>query len=150
MKRTGFILLSLFFAMVITQAKPNAQQEKASAAGTILPPKSKQLIQDHFQGYTIAHVNEDKDWLWTEGYDVFFTNGTKIEFDNKGNWTEIDGQHHSIPTSLVPPVMLAYIRKHYPQSEIVSMEKDKKEYEIQLREGLEIIFHANGTFKRID
>lgn len=43
-------------------------------------------------------------------------NGTKIEFDNKGNWTSIDCKKREVPTDLVNKTVKRHVTNKQPES----------------------------------
>lgn len=139
-----YLLLFLGLVMAASAAMPATTKEK------VLPQKCVAFITTHFAGYTIAHINVDKDWIWTKGYEVFFTDGTEIEFDKNGDWKEVDGQKKTIPSAYIPHPIHEYLKQHFPDENIVTIEKDKNEYEIKLLNGLEVSFYKDGRLKEID
>ena len=86
--------------------------------------------------------------LLQKSYDVVFASTDKIEFDSKGNWTEISCRKSAVPTALVPTAITNYVKNTYEGSTILSIEKERNEYEIHLANGLEITF--NSKFQVID
>ena len=112
-----------------------------------LPEAAQSLVQTYFQGKTIALVTVEGGVV-SKSYDIVFASGEKVEFDRKGNWTEIDCKGSSVPEALVPEAVKAYVQQTYPGQTIVSIEVDNKETEIELSNRLEITF--NKKYKVID
>ena len=81
-------------------------------------------------------------------YDVIFTNGEKIEFDSKGQWTDIECKQSQVPAALVPAAIAAFVKKNYPQAAILKIERDRKTYEVELSNRLELKF--DKSFRLID
>lgn len=79
-----------------------------------------------------------------------FNNGEKIEFDRKGNWTEIDCKMSAVPAKLVPASIARYVKSTYPGTKILKIEKDDYDYEVQLSNRLEIKFNKNFQVIDID
>jgi hypothetical protein len=77
---------------------------------------------------------------FSKTYKVILADGMKLEFDRKGEWTTVDAKFHSVPSELVPQPILDYVREYYPGVKIVSIEKKKREYEIDLSNSLELKF----------
>ena len=86
-------------------------------------------------------------WLH-KSYDVVLQNGTKLEFDKKGNLTEIDCKQGSVPAKLVPQPIASYVQTNYPGQSVKKIEIDRNEHEVELTNGLDITF--NKHFKVID
>ena len=55
-----------------------------------------------------------------------------------------------IPPEQLPQNALSFIQKYFPNVSILYAEMDKKKYEVQLSNGVEIEFLRNGEFKEIE
>ena len=140
--RTAVAVLCAIASLTSCQAdddKPISYSELPTAAQT--------LIQTYFQGKTIALTTVESGVI-SKSYDVVFASGEKIEFDRKGNWTEISCKGSSVPTDLIPSAVLEYVERIYPDQCIVSIEKDQGETEIELSNRVEITF--NKKYQVID
>ena len=58
-------------------------------------------------------IKVDKHLLKKTDYDVKLVNGTKIEFNNAGEWTSIDCKKKSVPAELVPKHIRRKVAKDY-------------------------------------
>lgn len=114
-----------------------------------LPAPAQQVIKTHFAGLKVSLAKVESGLLETS-YDVLFTNGTKVEFDRKGNWTEIKCQGTSVPAALVPAAIGQYVKTHYPDAQIVKIEKDKRKYDVDLSNGVEVTFDSRFKVTDID
>lgn len=112
-----------------------------------IPQKAQAVVAKHFAGAKVSYVKMDDD-LFSKTYDVVFTNGNKIEFDKKGNWKEIDCKYSRVPSDLVPTPILRHISSQYPDLYIVQIDRDSRDYEVELNNGLELVFSLKGVFKR--
>ncbi|MED9888214.1 MAG: PepSY-like domain-containing protein, partial [Segatella copri] len=81
-------------------------------------------------------------------YDVVLQNGTKLEFDKKGNLTEIDCKQGKVPVKLIPQAIRNYLMENYPAQAVKKLEMNKNEYEVELANGLDLTF--NKHFQLID
>ena len=77
------------------------------------------------------------------------TNGTKIEFTNKGKWTSVDCGKKALPSGLVPNTVNKYITKNYSGLKIVSITKRNAGYDIGLSDGVSLRFNLLGQFKGV-
>ncbi|MCC8089248.1 MAG: PepSY-like domain-containing protein [Rikenellaceae bacterium] len=112
-----------------------------------LPEKAREFIQENFPGIEILQTQRDRD-IYDRDYKVNFSNGTVIEFDRKGDWTEIKSAN-GIPDSVVPAVILNFIRtNHASYVKVIEIERDAKEYELKLDNGLELEFDNKGNFRK--
>jgi len=112
-----------------------------------LPAKAQTLLSNHFNKQKVALATMESG-ITGKSYDVVLKNGTKIEFDKKGNLTEDDCKKGAVPGKLIPLPIKKYLQKHYPGQSVKKMEMDKKEYEVELANGLDLTF--NKHFKLID
>lgn len=114
-----------------------------------LPQTAQKMIKTHFAKGKVAMAKMETDWF-KKNYDVVFTNGTKIEFDENGNWKEIESKHSAIPAALVPVQITKYVKSHYPHTKIMKIERDRKGYEITLSGDIDITFNKAFEVTEID
>ena len=142
MKKLAFLLIGL----VALQATAFAADDKPVKV-TDLPQTAQQFISDHFSGHKVAMAKMDSE-LFEKSYEVIFTNGDKVEFDGKGNWTELKCKYSQVPVRLIPQAIKKYVNENYPSAKVIEMERDRSEYDVKLSTGLEITF--NKKFQVID
>ena len=114
-----------------------------------LPQTARQFVKTHFSGKKIALVKMDNDIVWRD-YDVVFADGTKVEFDSRGAWTDVECKQSSVPAAIIPEAIKQYVRKNFPATPIVKIERDKRGYEIKLGNGTEIEFNKKMQVIDID
>ncbi len=114
-----------------------------------LPAVAQQTVKTHFADGKVALVKVERD-LAEKTYDVIFTDGSKIEFDRKGVWREIDRRGATVPAALIPTQIADYVKANYGGQSIKKIEKDRKEYDITLSNGVEITFNKNFMVIDID
>jgi len=93
-------------------------------------------------------------------YYVYLTNSYEIDFDTNGKWVEVEHDTKDaveLPANvltLLPAKALAYVRTNYPAEKIKSIKKlsinDQQRYEVDLTNGLDLTFSADGQFISID
>ncbi|MCM1319509.1 MAG: PepSY-like domain-containing protein [Muribaculaceae bacterium] len=114
-----------------------------------LPQTAQKFIADNFDA-KVSQIEIDKD-LTGDDYEVILNDGTKVDFDSKGTWDKIEAPYgQSIPEALVPTAITEYMAKNYEGHSIVKIDKDDNGYEVELQNGLELHFDANGTFCSVD
>lgn len=86
--------------------------------------------------------------LFDTSYDIIFTNGDKVEFDRNGNWTELKCKYSQVPARLIPAAISSYVKKNYPSTKVLEIERDRNEYDVKLSNGIELTF--NKKFQVID
>lgn len=112
-----------------------------------LPNEAKQFISKNFAKETISHIILDEE-LMSKDYKVVFESGAKIEFDGNGKWEDVECRYDEVPKAIVPTKIADYVKKHYPTSKIVEINRDYGEWEVKLTGGLELTF--NKSMKLID
>lgn len=127
----------------------SANAQKTAIAKTNLPVAAQTFLKTHFSGIEPASIIEDKE-TFSKDYKVHFANNIEVEFDSKGNWEEVDGNHNTIPTTLIPKGILSYTKTNYPNIAVTKIDKGKWGYEVNLSNGLELEFNSKGSFLRID
>lgn len=118
-----------------------------------LPQVAQDYINEHFSSITVAGVEENSNWkIWEdEKYEVKLSNGIELDFDENGNIIEIDSQSAgSIPNSALSSNIVTYLDSSYSGVAIIGWEKHDKGQEVELADGTEVEFDANGKFLRID
>jgi len=115
-----------------------------------LPKTAKNFLAANFKGITASSVIEDNEIFGVDEYKVHLTNGMKVEFDSKGNWKEVDGEHQKIPYGFIPATIRNYVAKSFPNTHIIQIERKSWSYKAELSNGIDLEFDKNGNFKRID
>ena len=84
-------------------------------------------------------------------YEVTFTDGTKLKFDRRGEWTEVESHARSVPAGLVPPQILDYTGRNFPGAAIMEISRKRKEVEVKLGNSIELTFDsADWMLKDLD
>ena len=112
-----------------------------------LPAKAQTLLSKHFKGQNVMLATIESGVV-SKSYDVVLRNGTKLEFDKKGNLTEIDCKQGIVPSQLIPQPIKNYLKENYRGETVRKIELNKKEYEVELTNGIDLTF--NKHFQLID
>lgn len=112
-----------------------------------LPAKAQTVLTTYFSGQKVTLATLESEII-DKSYNVVLQNGTKLEFDRKGNLTEVDCKQGTVPAKLIPQPIKSYVQANYSGQNIKKMEIDKNEHEVELSNGLDITF--NKRFKVID
>jgi len=115
-----------------------------------LPQTAQAFIQKHFDAKNVAHVIEEDEFFSSKEYKVALADGTQIEFDSKGNWTEIDSDTQPVPQAIIPNNIRQYISKSFPNNQVVQISRSSRKYDVELASGIDLEFDSKGKFKRID
>ena len=114
---------------------------------TDLPLKAQIVLSQHFNNQKVNFASIESGII-DKNYDVVLQNGTKLEFDKKGNVTEIDCKQGAVPEKLIPQAINTYLQENYFGQTVRKIEFNKNEYELELSNGIDITF--NKHFQVID
>lgn len=115
-----------------------------------LPLNARNFINQHFSSPSISHIKIEDEFLKSKKYEVLLTNLTEIDFDNKGNWVEVDCKKGQIPASLIPSTIKEYVNKNFPNTIINKIERKGKGLEIELNNDYSLKFDKKGQFVSMD
>ena len=146
MKRIFRILMIAICCMVSCNMVANAGNDKPISVNA-LPAKAQTLLNSHFNDQKVMLATIESGVV-SRSYDVVLQNGTKLEFDKKGNLTEIDCKQGIVPALLIPQGIKNYLKDNYAGQSVKKIEMNKKEYEVELTNGLDLTF--NKHFQLID
>lgn len=143
MKKVLIFLMAFVFS--VTSAYAFIDSYKVDRKN--LPEEAQQMLKDYFPKAKVSLIKVDRHLLKKTDYDVRLTNGTKIEFSNKGKWTSVDCGSKALPDELVPKTIRNYVEKNYSDVKIVSIRKRNAGYDIGLSDNIELRFNLLGQFK---
>ena len=139
------ICLLLFVSVVSTAV---AQDKVISF--TQLPTKAQEFVKHHFAADDVAVVTLDMEYFVRKEYEVILKNGTKMEFNADGEWRKVKMKKIPVPGELVPEKISQYIHKSFPHTFVKAIKKEKKGYEVEISNGLDLEFSRTGDFIRVD
>lgn len=144
MKKT-FLAIACLFTLVTNACADNYQPIDC----TQLPEKAQTFLSTYFPEAKISLVRKEIDVMELT-YDVIFTDGSKVEFDRKGNWTEVDCLTHTLPAGIVPEAIGKVVNAHYPGAEATKIERDHREIDVKLNNRVELTFNKHMQLVDID
>lgn len=113
-----------------------------------LPNAANLFLQQHFPNNNIIYVERDLDHgRFT--YEVHLQDLVEIEFNNKGEWTEISCPN-GVPDGLVPTPIYEFVEINYTNCFIVKIERKSHHYQIELNNDIDLVFDSKGNFIRFD
>lgn len=140
------MLMIAICCMISCNMVANAGNDKPISVKA-LPAKAQTLLTKHFSNQKVVLATIESNVIG-KNYDVVLKNGTKLEFDKKGNLTEIDCKQGTVPTQLIPQAIKNYLKANYARQSVKKIELNKNEYEVELTNGLDLTF--NKHFQLID
>lgn len=141
-------LLAIVMAMFVCVAVVKADNEVPVTVNE-LPATAQTFINTHFKGKKVALAKKETGFFELS-YDVIFTDGNKLEFDRNGNWKEVNCKYSSVPAAVVPQQISDYVKANYAGINILSIEKDDREYEVRLANRVELTFTLQFQLLDID
>lgn len=115
-----------------------------------LPLAARNFINQHFTTPQVSHIKIDSE-IMSKKYEVQLTDGTEIDFDSKGNWTEVDAGKKKLPATIIPSFVNDYLKMNNFTNEFVTkIERDRKGYEVELNTDVSFKFDKQGKFRKAD
>ena len=145
MKRAFLTIMAALASLVVLASCDNDEKHLDYNE---LPNVAKSFINNHFGNTEVRSAIKEYDDL-TYHYEVYLTDGTKIEFKKNGEWREVENRVEGVPTSILPAGIVSYVQENYGSYFIVSAERDRQ-YDIELNNDLDLDFTLDGDFIRID
>lgn len=127
----------------------SANAQKTVITKAVLPVNAQTFLKTHFTGQEPTYILQDKETFSTD-YKVQFANNMEVEFDGKGNWEEVDGNHQPIPVTVLPKAITNYVKTNFAGATVTKIDKGTWGYEVDLSNALELEFNSKGNFIRID
>lgn len=139
------LAIACVFTLVTNACADNYQP----ISQTQLPEKAQTFLATYFPEAKISLARKEIDVMELT-YDVIFTDGCKVEFDRKGNWTEVDCLTHPLPSGIVPEAISKFIRAQYPDAQVTKIERDHRETDVKLTNRVELTFNKHMQLVDID
>lgn len=145
MTRKLFLMIAMLLGIISASAA--LPLDKYTINRKDLPKEAQEMLNEHFPKAKVSMVKVDRHLLKKTDYDVKLTNGTKIEFSNKGRWTHVDCKKKSVPESLVPKNIRNSVEKKFPGKKIVRISRSSLYYTVGLANGKELKYDRLGIFQ---
>lgn len=141
------VMAGVAVAIAAVTIAVNIESEKPVTLGT-LPEGVKDILEEHYAGEQPALAIRKFEGLKTE-YELTFIDGTKLEFDAKGQWKEVKSHVRTVPEAFVPPMIREYLDRNFPGVAVMEISRDRKEFETGLSNRIELTFDSR-TFLLTD
>lgn len=145
MNRKLIVMIVMMLAVIAASAK--LPLDKYSVNRKDLPEAAREMLDEYFPKAKVSMIKVDRHLLKKTDYDVKLTNGTKIEFSNKGRWTHVDCQKKSVPEELIPKAIRNSVTKKYSGQKIVRISRSSLYYTVGLANGKELKYDKLGIFQ---
>lgn len=139
------LILACVFTIVTNANADNYRPINVSQ----LPEKAQTFLATYFPEAKVSLARKEFD-VTELSYDVIFTNGSKVEFDRKGEWTEVDCLTQPLPAGIVPATIEKVIKEQYPDAKATKIERDRREIDVKLSNRVELTFNKKMQLIDID
>lgn len=114
-----------------------------------LPQAARVFIDLHFAAAQMLLASVDKDFTDTH-YDVVLADGISLEFDRKGEWTDVDCGRGRVPEAIVPEAIRTQLAAHYSTHFVREISRNRRGYELSLSNGLELKYDNSFRLVEVD
>lgn len=136
--------------MMIVVGLSTACADNYSHDASALPASAQSVIKKNFKA-GVSLVKIDKDLGFIKDYEVVLKDGTEIKFDSDGNWEEVEvSADKNVPASFLVAGIRSYLAANFKGVNVVGIEKNRKDYEVKLANGIDLKFDRSGKFLRYD
>ena len=141
-----FSILALAIATLV--GLQSCEKEDVMIPAAELPEEVISFLDTHFSGIEVRSVIKDYDNSTYE-FEVYLSNGTRIELSRRGEWRNVENHLAGVPHSVIPNKILTYVAENYPDQMIIGIERDRQ-IDVELKGGVELVFSLNEDFVRFD
>ena len=114
-----------------------------------LPTKAQEFVNTYFNDYKVQYIFNDKEFADVD-YKIRFEDGTEIEFNARGEWTDVNGKKKCIPTAFILAEITNYVDMYHKDVCITDVEKEFNRITIELSNNLELEFNSKGKLISYD
>ena len=140
--------ITTLFAMLLVLFTVSCSSEDKEFDNVALPIPAQLFVKQYFADATYSRVEKEKDDGFWE-YEVWLSDGSQVEFDEKGEWKSVDCKYSEIPVGIIPTVIAEDIAKKYPDLKPYKIEKEVGGYEIDIS-GYDLYYSYKGMFIRAE
>lgn len=138
-------LTVIIFAIILMPAYSSADNSGRPIANSELPKAAQTFLAKYYPSVTYTS-KLDKD-----EYEVDLSNGHSVDFSLKGEWLDVEApEGRSVPAGFYPAAIDSYVKTNYKGVGINEISREKGELEVELVNGVELIFSSAGKFIRSD
>jgi len=145
MKKIVSLVVLALMAIQFTSAKDVVTKDEMQ-----LPLAAREFINQHFTKPQISYIKIESELLKGKKYEVVLTSGIELEFDAKGEWTDVDCKRGIVPASIVPEYIKTYVKTNFSGQTIKQIERDRYGIEVELNNDLSLKFDRRGQLRELD
>ena len=134
----------LFVAMICLMLSVSCASDKVIPVEQ-LPAVVSTFVQSNFPGKKIIYAEKDG-----RSFECRLDEGTKVEFTKLGEWQKVDCRLNAVPEGIVPEAIKTYVKSNFPNAFITQIEKDRRGYDVELSNKLDLKFSLDGMLLKMD
>ena len=143
MKKQFLTLAAILFFSIVAFAQNGITKFEQ------LPAQAQEFVKTYFNDYKVSYILSDREFANVD-YKIRFEDGTEIEFNAKGEWTDVSGKQNCIPTGFILNEITDYVGLYHKDMCITDIEKEFNRITIELNNNLEIEFNSKGKLISYD
>lgn len=115
-----------------------------------LPSEARSFIENYFPSADILSIVQEKEDGRKE-YQVKLSDGTDMEFDEDGEWTNIECYFSPLPTGILPANVIMKVEELHPEAYINGVEKELGGYVVEVTDagGIDWDMRFNAQFEYV-
>lgn len=134
----------LFMTMVCLLLSMSCASDKVIPVEQ-LPAAITTFVQSNFPGKKIIYAEKDGKSL-----ECRLDEGTKAEFTKLGEWKKVDCHTSAVPDGIIPEAIKTYVKSNFPNAFITQIEKERRYYDVELSNKLDLKFSLDGVLIKMD
>ena len=143
-------LTLLLCAVLSFGAISSAYADRVTRDMGILPTAATEFVQSHFKSDPISYIKIESKLFAASDYKVVLNSGVELKFNWEGQWKSIESELAGVPADLIPDIIGQYVAKNFPTAKIEKIKRDRRGYEVDLNNGIEIKFDREMRFVELD
>lgn len=140
-------VLTMIVLVAVAASAIKLPFDKYTIKRSELPETAQQMLDEHFPKKKVSMIKVDRHLLKKTDYDVKLTDGTVIEFNNKGEWTRVDSKKKAVPEALLTSAVKKSVEKKFPKLKVTAVHKRVLYQEIILSDGKRHKYDLLGIYQ---
>lgn len=127
------------------------QADEFSRNESTLPEAARTTVSNNFDA-KVGVIKIDRTLGKIKEYEVTLTDGTRIDFDEHGNWKDIEvPAGKAVPSKLIPEPIRKSVAELQRGQKVTGIERRSGGgYEVELSNGIEMRYDKLGQFEKYD
>lgn len=149
MKKIKMTMLALCSLFALNIFPAHAGNDRAITVDQ-LPEAAQLFLKKYFAEEQVAFAKQETDFFESTTYEVVFLSRKKVEFRKDGAWKEVDCRFSAVPAGIVPEAIVRKVGELYKDALIFEIDRDRRDIEVKLSNGLELTFDLQYNLVDID